>query len=79
VDYVPFLGVTGSDWAGLENFRRLFGDREFWSAVRNTVVIAGLQLVFFFPAPLALARPGCSPSGTSARSTPARGPAHARR
>nr|MDT0661958.1 ABC transporter permease subunit [Micromonospora sp. DSM 115978] len=55
VDYVPFLGLTGSRWVGLDNFQQMFGDPQFWNAVRNTVVIALLQLVFFFPAPLALA------------------------
>lgn len=54
-DYVPFLGLGGSRWTGLDNFARLFGDPQFWSAVRNTVLIAALQLVFFFPAPLGLA------------------------
>ena len=55
VDYVPFLGLAGSEWVGLDNFQQMFGDAAFWNAVRNTVVIALLQLVFFFPAPLALA------------------------
>jgi putative aldouronate transport system permease protein len=54
-DYVPFLGVRGSSWVGLQNFRTLFGDDAFWHAVANTVEIAGLQLVFYFPAPLGLA------------------------
>ncbi|WP_218130707.1 ABC transporter permease [Lentzea albidocapillata] len=55
VDYVPFLGLADSAWAGLVNFEQMLGDPRFWNAVANTVVIAGLQLVFFFPAPLALA------------------------
>jgi len=44
-----------SRWVGLVNFQHMLGDPQFWNAVVNTVVIAGLQLVFFFPAPLALA------------------------
>jgi putative aldouronate transport system permease protein len=55
LDYVPFLGVVNSEWVGLDNFAEMFGDPRFWGAVRNTLVIAALQLVFFFPAPLALA------------------------
>jgi putative aldouronate transport system permease protein len=55
LDYVPFLGLAGSRWIGLENFQRLFGDADFWHATLNTVEISVLQLVFFFPAPLALA------------------------
>jgi putative aldouronate transport system permease protein len=55
LDYVPFLGLVESRWVGLENFQRMFGDPQFWTAVRNTVLIGALQLVFFFPVPLALA------------------------
>ncbi|MEN3609011.1 ABC transporter permease subunit [Plantactinospora sp. ZYX-F-223] len=55
LDYVPFLGLADSQWVGLDNVRQMVGDPEFWNAVRNTLVIAALQLVFFFPAPLALA------------------------
>ncbi|WP_184929207.1 ABC transporter permease [Saccharothrix ecbatanensis] len=54
-DFIPFLGVSGSEWVGLAHFERMFGDALFWNAVKNTLVIAALQLVFFFPAPLALA------------------------
>jgi putative aldouronate transport system permease protein len=55
LDYVPFLGLSGSRWIGLENFQRLFADVDFWHAALNTLEISVLQLVFFFPAPLALA------------------------
>jgi putative aldouronate transport system permease protein len=54
-DYVPFLGLRDSAWIGLANFERMFGDPAFWNAVANTLLIAVLQLVFFFPAPLGLA------------------------
>jgi putative aldouronate transport system permease protein len=54
-DYLPFLGFTQSDWVGLDNFQRMFADPRFWDAVSNTLVISGLQLVLFFPAPIALA------------------------
>ena len=54
-DYVPFLGISGSEWVGLAHFERMFTDPLFWNAVKNTLFIAALQLVFFFPAPLALA------------------------
>ncbi|MFC5004160.1 ABC transporter permease [Dactylosporangium cerinum] len=55
LDYVPFLGLSGSRWVGFDNFARLFGDADFWRATVNTLEISVLQLVFFFPAPLALA------------------------
>lgn len=54
-DYVPFDGVWGSRWVGLDNFRRMFEDGEFWDAVLNTLWIAVLQIVFYFPVPLGLA------------------------
>jgi putative aldouronate transport system permease protein len=54
-DYVPFLGVSGSAWVGLDNFHRLLGDPQMWHAALNTVELSALQLVFFFPAPIALA------------------------
>lgn len=54
-DYVPFDGIWGSPWVGLDNFRRMFEDGEFWDAVLNTLWIALLQIVFYFPVPLALA------------------------
>lgn len=54
-DYVPFAGVWGSAWTGFANFQQLFQDGDFWHAVFNTAWIALLQLVFYFPVPLALA------------------------
>ncbi|WP_228555668.1 ABC transporter permease [Catenulispora pinisilvae] len=54
-DYVPFIGINGSAWVGLQNFTTLFHDPAFWHAVANSLELAGLQLVFFFPVPLALA------------------------
>ncbi|OIV38378.1 polysaccharide ABC transporter ATP-binding protein [Mangrovactinospora gilvigrisea] len=54
-DYVPFDGFLGSAWVGVQNFTAMLGDPAFWHAALNTVEIAVLQLVFYFPAPLALA------------------------
>lgn len=54
-DYAPFLGIAESPWVGLENFVMLLEEPEFWSAVSNTLQITVLQLVLFFPAPIALA------------------------
>src|SRR3569832_1406195 len=36
-EYVPFLGLWGSPWTGLNNFQRLFQDGAFWHAELNTV------------------------------------------
>jgi putative aldouronate transport system permease protein len=54
-DYSPFLGFGGSPWVGLANFQLLFTDPDFAVALRNTLIISGLQIVFAFPAPIALA------------------------
>ncbi|MEV0090891.1 ABC transporter permease subunit [Streptomyces sp. NPDC050738] len=54
-EYVPFDGLWASPWVGAENFSRMFGDPDFWHATWNTLAIALLQLVFFFPVPLAVA------------------------
>ncbi|MGW6443009.1 ABC transporter permease [Lentzea sp. NPDC055074] len=54
-EYDPLSGVTGSPWVGLYQFERLFGDPLFWGAVRNTLYLSSVQLVLFFPVPIALA------------------------
>lgn len=54
-EYDPLSGVSGSAWVGLHQFERLFGDPLFWSAVRNTLYLSFVQLVLFFPVPVALA------------------------
>ncbi len=53
--YSPFLGFSGSPWAGLDNFRRLFTDPDIPIVMRNTLVISFAQLVLFFPVPIAVA------------------------
>jgi putative aldouronate transport system permease protein len=53
--YSPFLGFQDSPWVGLDNFRRLFTDPDFKTALVNTIQIELLQLAFSFPAPLLLA------------------------
>jgi putative aldouronate transport system permease protein len=53
-DYTPFLGFD-SPFVGLENFSAMLSDSTFWRAVLRTLEITLLQLVLYFPAPLALA------------------------
>jgi putative aldouronate transport system permease protein len=53
-DYSPFLGFD-SPWVGLDNFAKLFTDPDLLTAFNNTLLISVLQLIFFFPAPIALA------------------------
>ena len=54
-DYSPFRGIEGSPWVGMANFNAIWTDPEILQALRNTLIIAVLQLVFAFPAPIALA------------------------
>ncbi|MEK3914260.1 sugar ABC transporter permease [Paenibacillus sp. FSL H7-0331] len=54
-DYNAFKGVWGSNWVGLEHFKRLFMENDFWMITGNTVLISLLGLVFLFPAPILLA------------------------
>ena len=54
-NFSPFLGIAGSPFVGLDNFRRLFTEADFKLALLNTVSIELLQLLFAFPAPLVLA------------------------
>lgn len=54
-DYLPFVGIRSSEFVGFQNFVTLAQDPDFWNAVRNTLIIAFLQLVLYFPVPLVLA------------------------
>lgn len=53
-DYNPHLGILGSDWVGLKHFQTLFADAKFYSMLKNTLIISGLNLLTF-PAPIVLA------------------------
>ncbi len=54
-DFSPFRGIAESPWVGLANFTAIFSDPQVLVALRNTLLIAVLQLIFAFPAPIALA------------------------
>ncbi len=53
--YGPVRGFFSGPWIGLENFRKMFSDPDFLTALTNTVQIEVLRLIFAFPAPLLLA------------------------
>lgn len=48
-------GINASPWIGFENFELLFIDREFFQALRNTIIISYMELLFCFPFPIILA------------------------
>ncbi|MEV0611757.1 ABC transporter permease subunit [Nonomuraea sp. NPDC050404] len=52
-DYIS--GFFASPWAGLDNFRQLFRDANFWHALENTLLLSFVQLALYFPVPIALA------------------------
>ncbi|CAM4052566.1 ABC transporter permease [Saccharibacillus endophyticus] len=45
-DYKPWLGISGSEWVGLDNFRYLFEREDSVQVIWNTLFIAVLKLVF---------------------------------
>lgn len=54
-DYKPFQGIRGSEWVGFKHFERLFTEPDFLNILTNTLVLFGLNLLFFFPVPIILA------------------------
>jgi putative aldouronate transport system permease protein len=54
-DFNIFAGISGSDWVGLANFKKLFTSPEFLNVLRNTLLISIYKIVFLFPIPIILA------------------------
>lgn len=54
-DYSVFRGIAASPWVGAEHFETLFANSQFLRAIKNTVLISALSLVFGFPVPIFLA------------------------
>ncbi|SFI33493.1 ABC transporter permease [Jannaschia pohangensis] len=54
-DYSVFRGIDGSPWIGLTHFETLFNNDQFLRALKNTVYISFLSLLFGFPMPILLA------------------------
>jgi putative aldouronate transport system permease protein len=54
-DYKIAKGFSGSEWVGLEVFRELFAKPDFIRAIRNTLLLNVLDLLFSFTAPILLA------------------------
>ncbi len=45
-NYKPAKGYSGSTFVGLDQFKFLFQDIEFWRSVRNTLAMSLMNLVF---------------------------------
>ena len=54
-DYNLFKGVWDSPWVGFNVFQEVFRTSNFWSSIKNTLVLNGLNLLIGFPAPIILA------------------------
>lgn len=54
-DYKVTGGFLSGEFVGLEHFRQFLSDPDFYNALRNTLFIGGLMIVFGFPAPILLA------------------------
>lgn len=54
-DYNLFKGLAGSKWAGFKYFKEAFATQQFWLALKNTVWLNVLDLIFGFPMPILLA------------------------
>lgn len=54
-DYKPFLGMGGSEWIGLGNFKNFLTSPYFFEKMKNTLTISVSTLLFSFPMPIILA------------------------
>jgi len=55
-DYQPWYSILDAPWVGFDNFRVIFdGDPLFLNALTNTLLIALVQIVVLFPAPILMA------------------------
>jgi putative aldouronate transport system permease protein len=54
-DFEPAKGLFGSDWVGFDNFRYIFGLRDFRRALQNTLFIASVKIVLNMILPIAVA------------------------
>ena len=50
-DYNAMKGWFGSEFVGLKHFERFFTDPKFFQIFRNTLILAVLNVVFYFPLP----------------------------
>jgi len=47
-------GILDSPWVGLENFRYLFGLKDFYLAFSNALLLNVMKLLIYFPVPILL-------------------------
>lgn len=54
-NYVPSLGIFGSEWAGLDYFKQFFNSYQFGLTIKNTLSISLYSLLVAFPLPIGMA------------------------
>lgn len=54
-DYKARLGIWGSEWIGLEHFRRIFITPAAIGAIKNTFTISFNRILWEFPMPIMMA------------------------
>ncbi|MBW4080014.1 sugar ABC transporter permease [Paenibacillus sp. S150] len=54
-NYKPWLGITGSEWIGLDNFAMIFQYEESTQAIINTLIIAIFKIVVGIIVPIIMA------------------------
>ena len=55
MDFKPAKGYDGSEWVGFETFAKIFKDKDFLKALRNSLIFNFLNLAVTFPVPIILA------------------------
>lgn len=54
-NYKPWLGITGSEFVGLDNFKQIFVFKESYQAIINTLIIAISKIVLGLIVPIIMA------------------------
>ena len=55
MDYKPAKGYAGSKWVGFQTFEKIFRDKDFIRALKNSLAFNYLDLLVCFPVPIILA------------------------
>ncbi|MFB9278201.1 ABC transporter permease [Cohnella cellulosilytica] len=54
-DFNIFAGIPGSEWVGMEQFKKLIHSDEFAQVLTNTLLISLYKIVILFPIPIVIA------------------------
>lgn len=54
-DFNAVEGILGSPWAGFKHFERFFGSFQFWTLLKNTLIVSVYSLIASFPTPIIVA------------------------